>query len=150
MIFAILSGNTDNAFALDASTGELTVQTQSALDFETTPSFSLEVEVSDGEFSTSATVTVNLNDVNESVLSIDHPGGEFTIYPNPVQNDLVISPDQSSADLVVTNISGQLMMQENSTDLSKPLNVRGLENGVYILLIKTDQQTIFKRFIKTD
>ena len=65
LTYAILSGNSDNAFALSTS-GELSVETVSALDYETTPSFSLEVEVSDGNGgSAQATITVDLNDVDE-------------------------------------------------------------------------------------
>ncbi|PNW58873.1 UNVERIFIED_CONTAM: hypothetical protein BEN50_05785 [Euhalothece sp. KZN 001] len=46
--------------------GEITVADSSALDFETNSSFGFDVEVSDGNLTDSATVTVNLDDVNES------------------------------------------------------------------------------------
>nr|MBA2321043.1 cadherin domain-containing protein [Deltaproteobacteria bacterium] len=46
LTWAIVGGNTDGAFTIDASTGAITVV--SALDFETTPSYSLVVEATDG------------------------------------------------------------------------------------------------------
>src|SRR5690606_18670669 len=65
--FTILSGNIGDAFALDFESGELTVQTPTVLDFETTPTFNLEVEVNDGNGGTaSATMTIELIDVNET------------------------------------------------------------------------------------
>ena len=45
--FAITAGNTAGAFAIDPSTGQITVANSAALDFETTPSFSLTVQVTD-------------------------------------------------------------------------------------------------------
>jgi len=65
-IWAITGGNTNNAFAINASTGEITVNTSSALDYESVPSFSLYIQVSDGLHSASDNVTVTLNNVNEA------------------------------------------------------------------------------------
>ena len=48
LIYVIVSGNNGDAFSLDSESGELTVSTSSALDYETTPSYSLAIEVSDG------------------------------------------------------------------------------------------------------
>ena len=63
LTFSIAGGNTGEAFAVDASSGELTVNVFSALDYETIPSFKLDIEVSDGQLTGSGEVTVNLNDV---------------------------------------------------------------------------------------
>ena len=58
----IVSGNDDDAFAIEY--GTITVNDASALDFETNPTFTLGVTVSDG-FATSEvqTITINLNDI---------------------------------------------------------------------------------------
>ncbi|HEY3488200.1 MAG TPA: S8 family serine peptidase, partial [Gammaproteobacteria bacterium] len=63
--FSITAGNTGGAFAINASSGAITVANTAALDFETTPSFALTVDVSDGVLSDTATVTVNLTNANE-------------------------------------------------------------------------------------
>jgi hypothetical protein len=66
--FSITAGNTGNAFAINSNTGQLTVATSSVLDFETTPSWSLTVRVTDSatpSLSDTATITVNLVDVVE-------------------------------------------------------------------------------------
>jgi len=73
LVYAVTAGNTGNAFAINSSTGEVTVANASALDFETTPTFSLTVQVTDDgmpALSASATVTVNLTDVNEGPTDI--------------------------------------------------------------------------------
>ncbi|WP_461054070.1 beta strand repeat-containing protein, partial [Spirosoma arcticum] len=66
--YSILSGNTGGAFTLVGNS--LQVANTTALDFETTPTFSLSVRVSDGTLSATALVTVNLNNVAEGGLSI--------------------------------------------------------------------------------
>ena len=68
LTYFITAGNTGSAFAIDASTGQITVNNSAALDYETIPSFSLTVEVSDNGtpgLTDSATVTINLNDIND-------------------------------------------------------------------------------------
>jgi hypothetical protein len=82
--YTITAGNLGGAFAIDAS-GRLLVADSAALDFETTPSFSLTVEVRDGAGLTdTATVTVNLSGVNEgpaltsNTLSVTQ-GGSVTV-----------------------------------------------------------------------
>ena len=66
--FSITAGNTGGAFAIDSATGAITVANSAALDFETTPSFALTVQVTDDGTppeSGTATVTVNLTDTGE-------------------------------------------------------------------------------------
>jgi predicted extracellular nuclease len=70
LTYSITSGNTNGAFSINASTGQITVANRAALDFETTPSFSLTVGVSDGSLTDSATVTVNLTNVNEAPTAV--------------------------------------------------------------------------------
>ena len=58
---------TTGAFTINASTGAITVANPAAIDFETTPSFALTVQVADDHgHSDTATVTVNLTDVPEN------------------------------------------------------------------------------------
>ncbi len=65
--FAITGGNTNNAFAIDAITGQITVASAAALNFEATPSFSLIVSATDNVgLSRTATITVNVQNVNEA------------------------------------------------------------------------------------
>ncbi len=82
LTYTITAGNTNGAFDLDPVTGVLTVANSSELDFETTPTFNLTVTVTDagGRFDT-ATITVNLNDINDA----------------PVINDATFSVDENSA-----------------------------------------------------
>jgi VCBS repeat-containing protein len=66
MTFAIVGGNGQAAFEIDESTGVMTVADATLLDYEATPVFTLDVEVTDnGGLTDSAVVTINLNDLPE-------------------------------------------------------------------------------------
>ncbi|MBI1348675.1 cadherin repeat domain-containing protein, partial [bacterium] len=64
--YAITGGNVSHAFAINATTGEITVNNSLALDFETTPTFNITVQVTDSHgLSRKAVMTINLNDLME-------------------------------------------------------------------------------------
>ena len=64
-------------FSIDLD-GNITVTDADELDFELFPTtYTLEVEVSDGELSDTTTVTINVNDANE--LPVIEPGQVFTV-----------------------------------------------------------------------
>ncbi|HYF51941.1 MAG TPA: cadherin domain-containing protein [Planctomycetota bacterium] len=68
LTYAITAGNASGAFAINASSGAITIASPSAVNFETSPTFSLLISVSDNftpPLSASATMTVQLADVNE-------------------------------------------------------------------------------------
>ncbi|MCK0146239.1 PKD domain-containing protein, partial [Arenibacter sp. F26102] len=63
VVYSITAGNESGTFAMDGTTGEITVLT--SLDFETTNQYLLTVEVSDGELTDDAIVTIDISDVIE-------------------------------------------------------------------------------------
>ena len=79
--FMITGGNTGNAFAIDSS-GQITVATSAALDYETTPSFNLQVAATDGtNTSAAAAVAINLNNIND-IAPIVTAGQIFSVAEN--------------------------------------------------------------------
>ncbi len=74
LTYAIIAGNTDGAFAIDGTTGEITVVNGAALDYEAHPTFTLTVEVTDNGTparTASATITIHLTDRNETPVVSD-------------------------------------------------------------------------------
>jgi hypothetical protein len=64
LAYSITAGNTGNAFAIDPATGAITTAT--ALDYETTPAYTLTVEVGNGGTTDTAMVTIDVTDVYET------------------------------------------------------------------------------------
>ena len=83
LTYAIVGGNLNNAFTIDPATGAIAVANSAALDFETTPLFSLAVQVTDNAaepLSATATIQIQLTDVNETPSpGVTFANGEMTI-----------------------------------------------------------------------
>ena len=93
--YAITGGNTDGAFAIDAS-GQITVADGTLLDHETAPSRTLTVTVTDaGGLTDTATVTIGVTDVNEAPTVTD---ASFNIAENAGTNAVVGSVAASDPD----------------------------------------------------
>lgn len=86
LTYSMVSGGDASAFAINATTGELTVADATQFDFETNPTLSASYEASNGATSAQGNITVNLNDVLENTF---------------VANDLVASIDENSAQSTV-------------------------------------------------
>lgn len=67
----IVDGNTNNTFSLSTTDGQLTVNNNELLDYETNETFELEIEANDGENVSNAFITITLIDVDEIVPTID-------------------------------------------------------------------------------
>jgi len=89
LTYAITSGNSNNAFAINASSGALTVANSQALNYETITSFPLVVRVTDngtGYLWSQATVTVNLINVNEYPVIANQ---SFSVVQNAANGTIV-------------------------------------------------------------
>ncbi|HOT13928.1 MAG TPA: Ig-like domain-containing protein [Bacteroidales bacterium] len=113
LTYSITSGNTGTAFAINASTGEITVN--GALDYETKSSYTLTVHVSDGVTSDDATITINITNVNDNapVSTVDSytvaEGGSLNISaPGVLANDNDVDGDALFAVLVSGTTHGSL------------------------------------------
>lgn len=91
--YSIVDGNTNGAFAIDPTTGAITVANAAAIDFEATPTFTLTVRAVDdgaGALAGFGEITINLRDVAESrVPPCYHPTDCVTptADPAPAQVD---------------------------------------------------------------
>ena len=131
LTYTIVSGNDAEAFSLDSESGELTVSTSSALDFETTPTYSLGIEVSDGALSDSATFTINLTDVEEEEETLSLADASEMIYPNPTDGIINIKM-AAFKEATIYNLSGKRILR--STD--NRIDVSSLSEGVYIIKLE--------------
>ncbi|MEW7291197.1 cadherin repeat domain-containing protein [Aquimarina sp. 2304DJ70-9] len=69
--FSIVSQSPNNSFSINQSTGELTVLNTENYDFENNSSIIGEVKVANGEIFKTSTITINLNDIDETVFAGD-------------------------------------------------------------------------------
>ncbi|TKB54370.1 MAG: DUF4347 domain-containing protein, partial [Nitrospira sp.] len=102
--YSITGGNTGGAFAINAATGAITVANSAVLDYETTPSFTLTVQASDGTLSDTAAITVNVTNVNEAPVL----GGDATVSvaENTTGVGTFAAVDPDAGDTVTYSLSG--------------------------------------------
>ena len=94
--WSITGGNTNTAFAINPSSGVITVANAAELDYEGTNTYSLLVTVSDGD-NTSAeqTITINLTDVNDEapVITANQSFSTSEVSPNTTVVGTVLATD---------------------------------------------------------
>ena len=127
--FAIVGGNTNNAFAIDSVTGEVTVASAN-INFETLNDYNLQIQVTDNNnvanslgavinvapLSTVATLNVTINDINEptsipnsQTFSIPENTVNGTIVGAVIANDPDTQLPNGNASLAYSIISGNVV-----------------------------------------
>lgn len=94
-----------------------------------------------GGYLLSTNSTLAINETSLSTLSL---------YPNPVVNELNIKLPTTvkEAQIRIVDISGRTVKENKITTSNNKLDVTSLSQGVYIIEIKTDKETISKKIIK--
>ena len=67
----------------------------------------------------------------------------IVVYPNPVMNQLhIVFPDAKSRNLVLKNMNGEQVFEKNSYSKEEVIDLQKLAQGVYSLIITTDDNVI--------
>lgn len=100
---------------------------------------------------------------NTAINTIEFPSGinEYTeyqlgLYPNPTNGSVnVVFEDKLSqeASIRLTNVAGQLIWEEGTTNMTNGKYVRTIDlssepKGVYLIEIKTDKQVVHKKIVR--
>jgi hypothetical protein len=156
LAYIIEEGNTGNAFAIDGTTGELTVNASVALDYETQPEFQLTIKVFDGNGGTAtAVITINLNDIDETpVTAIDDPGKtDFKLYPNPFGDHIAVESSlfrTEEYELRLYDPIGQTIQisAEQVSENKIRIRMHSLNPGIYFLAIQLNDETHIFSIVK--
>ena len=75
---------------------------------------------------------------------------KFTVYPNPTTRMLFVSnPNNTEMHVRLYNLTGKLVLEQNSFASKVKLNVSGIDDGLYLVQIMSNNQLIVsKRIIK--
>ncbi|MDA3892060.1 MAG: DUF362 domain-containing protein [Salinivirgaceae bacterium] len=148
--YSLSFSDLSNAFSIDETTGELIVNNEDLLDFETVQSVTLEIEVSDGIAKVSSEVVISITDIEEVGIN-DNEILSFKVYPNPnngvftiqrVNNESAISKVElysNNGALMSTKSFGNTSTQkEVLVDFSKS------KQGMYFVKIYTETNVVVK------
>lgn len=111
LTYTLINGNTDNAFILE-NNGELKVNNYKALEYAVNPVFNLDIEVSDGHRTTTATVIVNVKELTAATISMS--------------DDIVVYNGESHSLFAETTPEGLSVYYTYNGSTTQPANV-----GIY-------------------
>ena len=118
-----LGGTDASSFAIDGSTGQLTVGTGTTLDFEATASYTVTVTASDGQtpaLTDTITVTISVTNVDEA--------GAVTLSTNSPQPGTAVTATLADPDGSISSVTWQWA---RSTDQSNWANITGATGASY-------------------
>ncbi len=161
LTYAITTGNSDPdndsnvAFAIDTTTGEITVADSGDLDFESTPSFNLTVTVTDAEgLSGDAAIRVNLTDIDENTPPIITSNATFQVSENTTTLGRITAEDADGNDLsfsisggadqglfTIDSDSGELSFK-NAPDFENAGSANGDNNFQVQISVSDDIDTV--------
>jgi len=59
----------------------------------------------------------------------------LSVYPNPVQDELIIAPLSGRTTLQILDVSGKVILNTETSQMQARLNMEGLVNGIYFVRI---------------
>ena len=149
LAFTITGGSGESTFAVEETTGKLTVKDNTKLDAAMNASLKLTVKVSDGYSDSSAEMTIN---ITSKVLAIEEVASQiFNVYPIPASRKLkVVLKDNVEVERIeFIDYAGKLITPKSSKrkDNTLTLDVSNLYSGIYILNIVTEKGRSKSRII---
>jgi len=122
LTYSIISQSVAGAFAINASTGAITVADATKLDYETITSFTITVRASDGANTDDAVITVNLNNLNDSApvsvadsYTLDEGAVLNIAAPGVLGNDSDADGNPLTAHLVSNVSNGSLTLNADGS-----------------------------------
>ena len=87
---------------------------------------------------------------NDTTNVISNYENKFSVYPNPVKDELTITTEVRVEEIAIYDVYGRQAMcqQVNETTSQQVVNVTGLNSGIYFVRITTEDGEIVKRFVK--
>lgn len=111
--------NPDDLFEIESESGVLNLTSGKSLDFESSTSHSIKVQVSDGELENEATITINVTDINEVPTTTDQA---FTAAEDINDTSIIGVVDASDMD---SSTSLNFTISSNENDLFEVNSANG-------------------------
>jgi hypothetical protein len=143
--YCILSGNEDEIFIVDKSSGVLLINNDKGLIGH--KSFALNWQVSDGIFADQAIASIN---VSNPTFVGEENSKNIIFYPNPTKGILYLENILDETEIDVLNLNGNKLIgiSLNPHSDQKKLDLTHISTGAYILKISNKHNTKSYKLIK--
>lgn len=151
--WTITGGNTNNVFAIDKATGEITVHDFGAMVSSPLTVYNLQLTVSDGQ-NTSAIenleITVDQTTSSDNHSFVDGKLFSVNVYPNPTTDfvEIQVGNNQQLKTIEVYDLSGTLKKKMKSNSRISKLDLSDLPSGIYLLNIQYEEEHFIRKIIK--
>jgi len=144
--YSIESGNTNNAFSIVGSTGEISVLTPSEINPNETPTYNLVVKAEDHELSDTAIITIQLAPDGIFYLDLDEI---VCVYPNPVKDKLSLKFNSigKKAEIKIIDLKDQILF-EKEIDSDAQIDLKEFSSGMYFLIIDYSGRSYCGKILK--
>ena len=89
-----------------------------------------------------------LEDLNTEDLNVNNNLKSLQLYPNPADNIVNIKSLSNIQTLTVIDFTGRVLKeQKNINQKDVKLNISGIPKGIYIIHVKTEQESVSKKLI---
>ncbi|MEG0696384.1 MAG: T9SS type A sorting domain-containing protein, partial [Algoriella sp.] len=89
-----------------------------------------------------------LEDLNTEDLNVNNNLKSLQLYPNPADNIVNIKSLSNLQTLTVIDFTGRVLKeQKNINQKDVKLNISGIPKGIYIIHVKTEQESVSKKLI---
>lgn len=129
-------------FALDKTTGKLTLVDKTGLAPEVIDTFNIKVLATDGFSQTNELLVQVLLDVEVGVIN-QWAKNNVKVWPNPTANNsFTVSSSKNINTIIVTNLIGQIVYTEQNVDSKTSyLQIDNAGSGVYFVNVMADDQS---------
>ena len=146
LMYSIISGNTGDAFAINQTSGQISVSGNQPLDFESVPVYQLTVQVQDngeGNLTATAIITIQLTDVNELPVIVNQSFAVLSNSPVGTVAGTVEASDpdagqQLSYSILSGNTSGAFTINASSGVISvaNASVINYITNPQFVLVVR--------------
>ena len=95
-------------------------------------------------------ITTNTADTSFETLSVDEfsTNQSISLYPNPSDSIVTIEANETIKNIAAYDIQGQLIWSKDANARKTLVDISSFANGVYFMVIKTDQGEVAKKVLK--
>ena len=148
LTYSIISGVDNNSFLIDSTSGNLLVNSYAVLDYEIQNEYSLTVVVSDGTFRDTASISVEVFELDETAVGDILSDRPIKIYPNPAKDILHIEiPNhlKFGFDVELISLTGSVVFRKSG--YINQIDISEFQEGIYFIKIKAERATMIQKII---
>ncbi len=96
-------------------------------------------------------VVMDYRESPAGIPGIEIESGLLTVYPNPATDRItILSLDPKGIkEIIITDVMGKTVYQKNQDNMhTQVIPVRHLSSGIYCVIVKTQNKSLLKKFIK--